>query len=54
MAYPQKLLAPDETIKFETKPHWRALFVPVIVLLATVFGMTWCTSGSTARCSAAR
>lgn len=37
MAYPQKLLAPDETIQFETKPHWRALFVPAIVMLATVF-----------------
>lgn len=37
MAYPQKLLAPDETVQFETKPHWRALFVPAIVLLATVF-----------------
>ena len=41
MAYPQKLLAPDETIEFETKPHWRALFVPAIVLLATVFGMVF-------------
>lgn len=41
MAYPQKLLAPDEKIQFETRPHWRALFVPIIVLLATVFGMTW-------------
>ena len=40
MAYPTKLLAPDETIKFETKPHWRALFVPIIVLLVTVFVMT--------------
>lgn len=40
MAYPEKLLAPDETIKFETKPHWRALFVPIIVMLATVFVMT--------------
>jgi uncharacterized membrane protein YdbT with pleckstrin-like domain len=38
MAYPQKLLAPDETIEFETKPHWRALLVPAIVLIATVFG----------------
>ena len=37
MAYPQKLLAPDETIQFETKPHWRALFVPAIVMLITVF-----------------
>ena len=41
MGYPQKLLAPDETITFETKPHWRALFVPAIVLLATVFGMVF-------------
>lgn len=41
MTYPQKLLAPDETIKFETRPHWRALFVPAIVLIATVFGMSW-------------
>lgn len=41
MAYPQNLLAPDETIEFETKPHWRALFVPAIVLLATVFGMVF-------------
>ena len=37
MAYPQKLLAPDETVKFETKPHWRALFVPAFVMLVTVF-----------------
>ena len=37
MAYPQKLLAPNETVQFETKPHWRALFVPAIVMLATVF-----------------
>jgi|APLow6443716910_1056828.scaffolds.fasta_scaffold98497_2 uncharacterized membrane protein YdbT with pleckstrin-like domain len=41
MAYPQKLLAPDEKIQFETRPHWRALFVPIVILLATVFGMTW-------------
>lgn len=41
MGYPQKLLSPGETIKFETKPHWRALFVPIIVMLATVFGMVW-------------
>ncbi|MEI6362283.1 MAG: PH domain-containing protein [Actinomycetes bacterium] len=39
MAYPAKLLSPGETVKFELKPHWRALFVPAIVLLATVFGM---------------
>jgi uncharacterized membrane protein YdbT with pleckstrin-like domain len=37
MAYPQKLLAPDETLEFETKPHWRGLFVPAIAMLVTVF-----------------
>lgn len=41
MGYPQKLLAPGEIIRFETRPHWRALFVPIIVLLVTVFGVTW-------------
>lgn len=45
MAYPTKLLSPDETIKFETKPHWRALIAPAAVLLFTVFGFallfTW-------------
>ena len=39
MAYPAKLLSPGETVQFELKPHWRALFVPIIVLLLTVFGM---------------
>ena len=39
MGYPQKLLAPGEVIKFETKPHWRGLLVPAIVLIVTVFGM---------------
>ncbi|MDA2986942.1 MAG: hypothetical protein O2789_04335, partial [Actinomycetota bacterium] len=41
MSYPQKLLAQGETISFEMRPHWRALFVPAIVLLATVFAVTW-------------
>jgi uncharacterized membrane protein YdbT with pleckstrin-like domain len=41
MAYPQKLLAPDEKIEFETRPHWRALFVPGFVLLLTVFGVVF-------------
>ena len=44
MGYPEKLLAPDEKIQFETRPHWRGLFVPAIVLLATVFVMTWVMS----------
>lgn len=41
MAYPQKLLAPGEVIRFETRPHWRAIIVPLIVLIATVFGFAW-------------
>jgi len=44
MGYPTKLLAPDETIKFETKPHWRAVIVPAIVLIATVFGFALLTT----------
>ena len=36
MGYPTKLLADDESIQYELKPHWRALVVPVIVLLLTL------------------
>ncbi len=36
MGYPTKLLADDESIVYELKPHWRALVVPVFVLLATL------------------
>jgi len=40
MGYPTKLLADDESIVYELKPHWRALVVPVIVLLLTLgFGI---------------
>ncbi len=50
MGYPQKLLSPDEVIKFETKPHWRAIIAPAIVLILTVFGfaflVTWLASAS--------
>ena len=41
MAYPQKLLAPGEVIRFETRPHWRAIIIPLIVLVATVFGFAF-------------
>jgi len=41
MGYPQRLLAQGEVIKFETRPHWRGLFVPAVVLLGTVFAVTW-------------
>jgi len=36
MGYPKKLLADDETIVYELKPHWRALIAPVIVFLLTL------------------
>lgn len=35
MGYPTKLLGEHEKIEFETKPHWRALIFPVVVLLLT-------------------
>ncbi len=44
MAYPQKLLAPGEVIRFETRPHWRAIIVPLIILVATVFGFAFLTT----------
>jgi len=39
--YPEKLLAPGETIAFELKPHWRALIWPACVLVIEVFIATW-------------
>jgi uncharacterized membrane protein YdbT with pleckstrin-like domain len=36
MGYPTKLLADDESIVYELRPHWRALVVPAIWLLVTV------------------
>jgi uncharacterized membrane protein YdbT with pleckstrin-like domain len=36
MGYPTKLLADDESIQYELKPHWRALVLPVILLLLTL------------------
>ena len=41
MAYPQKLLAPGETIHYEMHPHWRGLIVPAITLVLTVFIGSW-------------
>lgn len=50
MGYPQKLLAPGEVINFETKPHWRAIIWPGIVLVITVFifayAFTWLANAS--------
>ncbi|MFN8125751.1 MAG: PH domain-containing protein [Candidatus Nanopelagicales bacterium] len=39
MGYPQKLLSDGESVVFEMRPHWRALVVPAIVLLAVIFGL---------------
>jgi len=36
MAYPQKLLADDEKIVYELRPHWRALITPVLAFLLTL------------------
>ena len=36
MAYPQKLLASNETVELEMRPHWRALILPVLWLLIIV------------------
>ncbi|MDO8309960.1 MAG: PH domain-containing protein [Actinomycetota bacterium] len=41
MAYPQKLLADGETVQFELRPHFRALLVPILILLAIVFVGSW-------------
>ncbi len=35
MGYPTKLLGDNEKIELETKPHWRALVFPIVVLLLT-------------------
>lgn len=37
MGYPTKLLAPGESIKFQMRPHWRALIGPIIVLILDAF-----------------
>lgn len=41
MAYPQKLLADGEVVQFELRPHFRALFVPIVILLGIVFVGSW-------------
>jgi uncharacterized membrane protein YdbT with pleckstrin-like domain len=41
MAYPQKLLAEGEEVQFELRPHFRALLVPILILLGIVFIGSW-------------
>ncbi|HET8614123.1 MAG TPA: PH domain-containing protein [Actinomycetales bacterium] len=36
MAYPRKLLSQDEEPELELHPHWKALALPVLILLVTV------------------
>mgnify|MGYP003346562151 CR=1 FL=1 len=38
MGYPTKLLADDEHIAFELRPHWKALIAPALVFLAVLAG----------------
>lgn len=35
------LLTEGERIEFEFRPHWRALIVPILVLIAVAFVGTW-------------
>ncbi len=35
MGFPERLLGDDERIALELRPHWKALVVPVLVLLVT-------------------
>jgi uncharacterized membrane protein YdbT with pleckstrin-like domain len=35
------LLTEGERIEFEFRPHWRALIVPVLILVAVAFAGTW-------------
>lgn len=36
MAYPRRLLSQDEDVELELHPHWKALVLPVLVLLVVV------------------
>lgn len=48
MAYPKRLLADDESIVYEMRPHWRSLVGPVLVLLlvVAVWSYVFARSGS--------
>ncbi len=40
MAYPTELLSDGEQVEFEMRPHWRALIVPGLVLVAVLIGLS--------------
>lgn len=37
MGYPEKLLSTGEVIRFQMRPHWRALLWPIVILVGTAF-----------------
>lgn len=41
MAFPAELLAQDEELQFELRPHWRALVLPVIALMVISAGAAY-------------
>ena len=53
MAYPAKLLGDDEHVVYESRPHWRVLFVPVLAFLLVVavtgFLLGWLSGDETWR-----
>jgi uncharacterized membrane protein YdbT with pleckstrin-like domain len=40
MAYPTELLSEGETIEFEMRPHWRALLMPLTVIVLVLIAVT--------------
>lgn len=41
MAFPAELLATDEELQFELRPHWRALVLPIIVVMVLSAGAAY-------------
>lgn len=41
MAFPAELLAQDEELQFELRPHWRALVLPVVALMVLAAGAAY-------------
>jgi len=45
MAFPRKLLIPNEDLVLELRPHWVAIAAPVLVAVAATIGAIWLTLG---------